>query len=64
LARFGLHPTEDLKFVELLIRGLEPHLDWPEKEIGRTEEKRFLLDIVANARSGVDVDKVGDGPPK
>ena len=46
-----------LRFVTLLIRGIEDSEPWPE-DVGRGEDKRFLCDIVANKRSGIDVDKL------
>lgn len=46
------------EFIKLMITGLSEHAPWPGVEIvGRTGEKRFLLDIVHNRTSGVDVDK-------
>lgn len=47
----------DVAFVKLLIHGLSPDSPWP-ASIGRPEEKRFLFDIVANQRNGIDVDKL------
>lgn len=57
VARYGLDPGPDLRFVELLIHGLTPGSPWPE-DIGRPPAKRFLFDIVANKRNGIDVDKL------
>lgn len=53
---FGLS-AEDLTFVKRLISGLRPRDPWPE-DIGRPESKRYLFDIVANKRNGIDVDKL------
>ncbi len=50
--------AENLEFVVLLIKGLHDDKRWPEDEVGRPESKRFLLDIVANKRNGIDVDKL------
>lgn len=56
---YGLtEPAEDIAFVKALIRGLQPSAEWP-SNIGRTSDKRFLFDIVANKRNGIDVDKLG-----
>lgn len=55
-AQFGLEKT-DLTFVGQLIQGLEPKADWPFGN-GRTASKRYLFDIVANKRNGIDVDKL------
>ena len=58
-SHFRLPWTLNLAFVRLLIVGLEPHRPWPGVEVlGRTEHKRFLLEIVHNCTSGVDVDKL------
>ena len=57
LESYGLHPNYDLNFVEHLIHGIKPHAPWPEN-IGRPPAKRFLFDIVANKRNGIDVDKL------
>ncbi|EDQ92384.1 uncharacterized protein MONBRDRAFT_4902 [Monosiga brevicollis MX1] len=43
--------------IKLMICGLKPEKAWPAHEVGRPESKRFLLDIVANKRNGLDVDK-------
>jgi hypothetical protein len=48
---------EHLNFVVLLVQGLDDERPWP-GNVGRGEEKRFLLDIVSNARNGIDVDKL------
>ncbi|CCW67724.1 unnamed protein product [Phytomonas sp. Hart1] len=48
----------DLRFVELLIHGLDPLAEWPENEVGRPPSRRFMTDIIANRRSGLDVDKL------
>ncbi|OQV20466.1 Deoxynucleoside triphosphate triphosphohydrolase SAMHD1 [Hypsibius exemplaris] len=47
---FGLQ-EEDIKFIGELIMG------WKRSTATRPNSKRFLYDIVANKRSGVDVDK-------
>lgn len=58
LEEYGLlQPREDLRFVESLVRGLGADEAWP-TDVGRGEDKRFLYDIVANKRNGVDVDKL------
>lgn len=46
-----------LAFVCALIEGLPDAAPWPD-DLGRTEAKRFLFDIVSNSRSGMDVDKL------
>lgn len=56
LAQLGLG-DEDLNFVTLLINGLRPGKPWP-RNVGRGPEMRFLTDIIANKRSGLDVDKL------
>lgn len=56
LTAFGLN-SADARFIEYCIKGLKPKESWP-AEIGRPEHKRFLLDIVANKRHGIDVDKL------
>ena len=48
---------EDTCFVELMIEGLPPRKPWP-KNVGRPVSKRFLCEIVANKRCGIDVDKL------
>ena len=58
LSLYGLtSPREDVAFVKHLIHGLRPGDAWPQ-DIGRGPEKRFLFDIVANKRNGIDVDKL------
>jgi len=49
---------QHLNLVVQMIKGLGDDASWDEDKFGRPEEKRFLLDIVSNARSGVDVDKL------
>lgn len=49
---------EQAAFVELLILGLDADAPWPEERVGRSERKRFLLDVVHNHGSGIDVDKL------
>jgi deoxynucleoside triphosphate triphosphohydrolase SAMHD1 len=56
LEEYGL-VVEDLNFIKVLIHGLSPSDKWPDN-IGRPKEKRFLFDIVANQRNGIDVDKL------
>eukprot|EP00760_Papus_ankaliazontas_P015699 PhM_4_TR16672/c0_g1_i1/m.92996 len=56
LADYGIS-EEDINFVCALIRGLKPNEAWP-SGIGRTEDKRFLFEIVSNKRNGIDVDKL------
>eukprot|EP00617_Octactis_speculum_P021775 CAMPEP_0185762242 /NCGR_PEP_ID=MMETSP1174-20130828/21219_1 /TAXON_ID=35687 /ORGANISM="Dictyocha speculum, Strain CCMP1381" /LENGTH=626 /DNA_ID=CAMNT_0028443833 /DNA_START=9 /DNA_END=1889 /DNA_ORIENTATION=+ len=46
-----------MNFVIKLITGLEDDEEWP-LNIGRTDAKRFLFDIVSNSRNGIDVDKM------
>ncbi|KAJ1456672.1 hypothetical protein M885DRAFT_462970, partial [Pelagophyceae sp. CCMP2097] len=46
-----------LNFACKLIEGLRDDEAMPD-DIGRSETKRFLFDIVANSRSGIDVDKL------
>jgi len=53
----GITGEEHLNFVEQLINGLKDNEPWPERN-GRTEDKRFLFDIVSNSRNGIDVDKL------
>ena len=48
---------DQLNFVLLLIEGLSDDKEWP-TNVGRGEDKRFLLDIVSNKRNGIDVDKL------
>jgi HD superfamily phosphohydrolase len=56
LFQYGLR-QEDVEFILLCIEGKPPHEPWP-ANVGRGPEKRFLLDIVANKRNGIDVDKL------
>ena len=56
IARYGLGPL-DVNFIALCISGLKGGAAWP-SNVGRPKEKRFLVDIVANKRSGIDVDKL------
>lgn len=52
------HLTQkDTNFIALCISGLKVGAPWPDN-LGRTKEKRFLIDIVSNKRSGIDVDKL------
>ncbi|XP_062946654.1 deoxynucleoside triphosphate triphosphohydrolase SAMHD1 [Cynocephalus volans] len=59
MERYGLIPEEDICFIKELIAGPldSPIKDslWPYK--GRSTEKSFLYEIVANKRNGIDVDK-------
>jgi HD superfamily phosphohydrolase len=48
---------EDEKFIKALIRGLKTGKVATVEEHGRDQSKRFLFEIVANKRTGVDVDK-------
>ncbi|CCW60392.1 unnamed protein product [Phytomonas sp. EM1] len=57
LEEFDLN-DKDLRFVELLIRGLPPKEPWPEFDVGRPAKRRFMADIIANRSSGLDVDKL------
>ena len=57
IAEYGL-TREGIDFAHKLIAGLRPGHAWP-TNIGRPESKRFLFDIVANKRNGIDVDKMG-----
>lgn len=56
LAAYGLG-QEDANMIELLITGLKPGARWP-SNVGRSSAKRFMVDIVANKRNGIDVDKL------
>ncbi|KAH9579868.1 HD domain [Trypanosoma melophagium] len=56
LSSYGLN-EEDALFMELCISGLAPRAQWP-NNVGRPPSKRFLVDIVANKRNGIDVDKL------
>ncbi|RNC49376.1 hypothetical protein TcCL_NonESM00603 [Trypanosoma cruzi] len=56
LWEYGL-TDEDARFIELCILGLAPKSPWP-TNVGRPPYKRFLVDIVANKRNGVDVDRL------
>ena len=53
----GGDPEEHLNFVCACVLGLGDDAPWPEN-IGRSEGKRFLFDVVACKRSGIDVDKL------
>ena len=48
----------DINFVKLLIHGIKPNDSWPTSLVGRPPSKRWLCDIVANKRNGIDVDKM------
>ncbi|KAI3357662.1 hypothetical protein L3Q82_016071 [Scortum barcoo] len=56
----GLKPDQDMVFIKEMIGGplnhqAAPGQEWPYE--GRTEEKSFLYEIVANKTNGIDVDK-------
>ncbi|XP_073710074.1 uncharacterized protein [Misgurnus anguillicaudatus] len=52
----GLNPDEDILFVKELIQGVNTSsTEWTAK--GRTKDKSFLYEIVANKQNGIDVDK-------
>lgn len=59
MSQYGLVPEEDITFIKEQIEG--PHgspnskSQWP--YVGRSKEKSFLYEIVANKRNGIDVDK-------
>jgi len=53
----GITPEQHINFVCSLISGLKDDDPLP-KDTGRTEEQRFLYDIVSNSRNGIDVDKL------
>lgn len=59
MERYGLIPEEDIIFIKEQIIGPPKtpvkEQSWPYK--GRPKEKSFLYEIVANKRSGIDVDK-------
>lgn len=48
---------EDANFIALCISGIKVGAPWPDN-VGRPKEKRFLVEIVSNKRSGIDVDKL------
>eukprot|EP00958_Prasinococcus_capsulatus_P020141 scaffold2572_cov391-Prasinococcus_capsulatus_cf.AAC.7 len=48
---------KDIEFVKILMTGLADNARWQEDKWGRPESKRYLLEIVANKRNGLDVDK-------
>lgn len=50
-------PDEHLAFVRLLVSGIDESAPWP-GDVGRDERKRFLVEVVHNRISGVDVDKI------
>ncbi|KAG5495568.1 hypothetical protein GH5_03231 [Leishmania sp. Ghana 2012 LV757] len=56
LAELGFTES-DLRYVELLINGLAPGKPWPDN-VGRQKWARFTTEIIANKRSGLDVDKI------
>ncbi|KAG8341363.1 hypothetical protein TRVL_07808 [Trypanosoma vivax] len=56
LDQFGLD-EDDARFIELCIVGLSPGTPWP-TNVGRSPEKRFLVDVIANKRNGVDMDRL------
>uniref|UniRef100_A0A8C2BK69 HD/PDEase domain-containing protein n=1 Tax=Cyprinus carpio TaxID=7962 RepID=A0A8C2BK69_CYPCA len=56
MVSYGLDMENDLTFIDELIKGVDTkEKDWPAK--GRTEDKAFLYEIVANKRNSIDVDK-------
>ncbi|XP_077464472.1 deoxynucleoside triphosphate triphosphohydrolase SAMHD1 isoform X2 [Stigmatopora argus] len=58
LEQHGLVLSTDLDFIEELIAGprdIETAQEWPYK--GRSKDKSFLYEIVANKRTGIDMDK-------
>uniref|UniRef100_A0A9J8C3L8 Uncharacterized protein n=1 Tax=Cyprinus carpio carpio TaxID=630221 RepID=A0A9J8C3L8_CYPCA len=55
MERYGLNLDEDIKFIEELILKGQKDGEWLMK--GRTEDKSFLYETVANKVNGVDVDK-------
>lgn len=53
------HPDQHFAFICLLIDGIDETTEWPGfQRVFRDEEKRFLLEIVHNRISGIDVDKL------
>ncbi|XP_052424287.1 deoxynucleoside triphosphate triphosphohydrolase SAMHD1-like [Carassius gibelio] len=57
MASYGLDMENDCTFIAELIKGLDTKVKkWPAK-CGRTEDKAFLYEIVANKRNSIDVDK-------
>ncbi|XP_039647662.1 deoxynucleoside triphosphate triphosphohydrolase SAMHD1-like [Perca fluviatilis] len=54
--KYGL-TDDDLNFIKKLIEGLKDPTKVQWSEIGRTEDKFFLFEIVANKTNGIDVDK-------
>ncbi|XP_062897157.1 deoxynucleoside triphosphate triphosphohydrolase SAMHD1-like [Mobula hypostoma] len=58
LQSYGLVLPEDLVFIKEMIQGVGDNCkapEWPYK--GRPQEKGFLYEIVANKKTGIDVDK-------
>ncbi|ROI52194.1 Deoxynucleoside triphosphate triphosphohydrolase SAMHD1 [Anabarilius grahami] len=56
MEQYGLNLDEDILFIEELIKGYKTSDNqWSMK--GRTEDKSFLYEIVANKLNGIDVDK-------
>ncbi|XP_072099898.1 deoxynucleoside triphosphate triphosphohydrolase SAMHD1-like [Mobula birostris] len=58
LQSYGLVLPEDLVFIKEMIQGVGDNCkapEWPYK--GRLQEKGFLYEIVANKKTGIDVDK-------
>ncbi|XP_074068107.1 deoxynucleoside triphosphate triphosphohydrolase SAMHD1 [Macrotis lagotis] len=59
MQKYGLDLNSDICFIMEQIKGpldsTEENSSWPYH--GRTEEKSFLYEIVANKRNGIDVDK-------
>ena len=48
---------EELELVATMVSGLKPEETLPEAT-GRSDDKRFLCEIVANSRNGLDTDKL------
>ncbi|KAI3357661.1 hypothetical protein L3Q82_016069, partial [Scortum barcoo] len=60
MEQHGLKPDQDMVFIKEMIGGPLNHQAAPGQERpykGRTEEKSFLYEIVANKTNGIDVDK-------
>ncbi|XP_077369629.1 deoxynucleoside triphosphate triphosphohydrolase SAMHD1 [Festucalex cinctus] len=58
LKQHGLVLPQDLDFIKELIAGpLETNAALPWPYVGRSKDKSFLYEIVANKRNGIDMDK-------
>ncbi|CAM4454471.1 unnamed protein product [Leuciscus chuanchicus] len=55
MKHYGLNLDEDIEFIQELILKGQKDGQWSMK--GRTEDKSFLYEIVANKLNGIDVDK-------